>query len=123
MKKWIRFFEIPARDYKRAVQFYSAIFAITLEDCEMEGTRMAFFPADEGGCSGAVIVCEGFDPSPNGVIVSFVAPDSIGATLQRVEQAGGRIIMPECEVGCQGKGRFALFADSEGNRIGLHSQS
>jgi len=121
MKNWIRFFEIPSLDFARAVRFYSDIFGIQLEACDYGTARMAFFPADEGGCYGAVIACEGFESSANGVIVSFVAEKGIESILEQVERLGGQVIVPKCAVGEDGKGFYALFRDTEGNRIGLHS--
>ncbi len=121
MKKWISFFEIPSRDYRRAVTFYSEVFGQKLEDCDFGTTRMAFFPADEGGCYGAVIACEGYQPGSDGLIVSFNVEEGIDPVLERVRKAGGQVTVPRCEVGGEGKGYFALFSDCEGNRIGLHS--
>jgi uncharacterized protein len=39
--------------------------------------------------------------------------------VARVEPAGGRLLVAETPIGEQGA--IAIFADSEGNRIGLHA--
>jgi len=40
--------------------------------------------------------------------------------LDKVEKNGGKIVTPKTPH-ADGNGYFALFLDSEGNRIGLHS--
>ena len=40
--------------------------------------------------------------------------------LARVVTAGGSIVVPKTDIG-EGFGYFALFIDTEGNRVGLHS--
>jgi predicted enzyme related to lactoylglutathione lyase len=40
--------------------------------------------------------------------------------LARVEKAGGSIVVPKTEIG-NDFGFFALFIDTEGNKVGLHS--
>ena len=39
--------------------------------------------------------------------------------LAQVEKAGGKIVMPKTSTG--GNGFMALFKDTEGNRVALHS--
>jgi predicted enzyme related to lactoylglutathione lyase len=46
-------------------------------------------------------------------------PD-LQAVLDRVEDAGGTILMPKTAIGLDA-GYFALISDTEGNTIGLHS--
>ncbi|WP_059285108.1 hypothetical protein [Aquitalea magnusonii] len=45
-------------------------------------------------------------------------PD-LAATLQRVERAGGKVLLPITTL-ADGNGDIALMEDSEGNCIGLH---
>jgi predicted enzyme related to lactoylglutathione lyase len=40
--------------------------------------------------------------------------------LDKVEAAGGKISMPKTEISPE-YGHMALFIDTEGNRIGIHS--
>ena len=47
--------------------------------------------------------------------------EEIGKSLERVLQKGGRVITPETKIDAEGRGHFAVFADSEGNHIGLYS--
>ena len=48
-------------------------------------------------------------------------PD-LQAVLDRVEGAGGTVLMPKTVIPMEGAGVFAMIADSEGNTVGLHSQ-
>ena len=50
----------------------------------------------------------------------FNAGDDLQLVLDKVEAHGGSIITPKT-AHADGVGFFALFLDSEGNRIGLHS--
>ena len=55
-----------------------------------------------------------------GVIISFNCED-IDQTLEKVLRKGGKIMMPKTKIEVEGRGWFALFADSEGNRVGLYA--
>lgn len=50
-------------------------------------------------------------------IVPFIRPDDFDATLKRVEEAGGTVVIPKTDV--FGYGWFAYFRDPDGNVIGL----
>jgi len=43
MKKLIAFFEIPAADFRRAIDFYETVLNMKLPTCECEEEKMAFF--------------------------------------------------------------------------------
>jgi hypothetical protein len=45
--------------------------------------------------------------------------DDLGIPLSKVEAAGGKIIMPKTSIG--NNGFMAHIADTEGNKIALHS--
>lgn len=61
-----------------------------------------------------------FLPSERGTLIHFYC-EEIGKSLERVLQKGGRVITPETKIDAEGRGHFAVFADSEGNHIGLYS--
>jgi hypothetical protein len=46
--------------------------------------------------------------------------DDLDVVLRRVESAGGRVIKQKSAIGEYGF--IALFCDTEGNRVGLHSR-
>lgn len=117
MKKLISWVEIPAADFKRAVKFYTEVFGIEFQVFECETEKMACFPSGEG----AISYAEGFNPSKDGVLVSLDANNDLENTMRRIEENGGKIVHPKTKIEAEGRGYFALFIDSEGNKIGLYS--
>jgi len=79
---------------------------------------MAYFPADKG-IGGALIAGPGCTPNSTGVLIYLNAGNDLDSVLGRVELAGGRVIMSKTEIS-ESAGSFALFIDSEGNRLALH---
>jgi predicted enzyme related to lactoylglutathione lyase len=121
MTNALNWFEIPASDFGRAEKFYSTILATELIPMQdMEGYQMSMFPA-EGGVGGGVIQGEGYVPSAEGTVVYLNAGDDLNIVLNRVEAAGGKVLMPKTSIG--ENGFMAYFLDSEGNKVGLHSMS
>jgi predicted enzyme related to lactoylglutathione lyase len=118
MEKLIAWVEIPTADFERAVKFYNSVFKLELTPiaCDDSDEKMACFPTGEG----AIVYSQYAKPSENGAIVSFVVPDSIEATLLRVEQENGKVILPKTKIEAEGRGYFALCTDSENNTIGLY---
>ena len=55
-----------------------------------------------------------------GPTIYFNAHPDLSVMLARVEKAGGRIIMPKTKIS-DDIGYMAMFIDSEGNRLALHS--
>lgn len=124
MKHAISWFEIPATDLDRATRFYETIFGFKLFPMDMPNLQMRMFPIDDPATSigGAVVYAEGFYiPSPtHGPLVYLNANPDVQLVLDRVEAAGGKILVPKTEITPE-YGHMAVFLDSEGNRIALHS--
>lgn len=119
MKKFIAFFEIPSVDFRRAVDFYETVLDVQLPVFECEEEKMACF-TEEGETVGAIFYAPDYLPSEKGVIISFNCED-ITLTLDKVLQKGGKVVMPKTKIEVEGRGWFALFTDSEGNRVGLYA--
>jgi uncharacterized protein len=113
-------FEIPAADFGRAVEFYEGIFETKLERETMGEARLAIFPFAKPNMSGSITAAPGYQPSPDGNVVYFDAQPDLTATLARVERRGGVVVVPKTALG-PGMGYFAQFLDSEGNKVGLFS--
>ncbi|MFS4455113.1 VOC family protein [Maribacter sp. 2304DJ31-5] len=120
MKSFISLFEIPATDILRAVNFYQAILDINIEQMEMPGMEMGIFPYEGQMVTGVIMKGEGFQPSADGVTIYLNGGDNLQVILDRVEKNGGKIIVPKTAHADE-SGYFALFLDSEGNKMGLHS--
>ena len=119
MKRLVSFFEIPSSDFKRAVKFYETIFDISMPSFECEHEKMAFFPNEDELCPGAISWAEDFLPSQNGVLISLNC-DDMEATLSKIKACGGKVVIPKTKIEAENRGYFCIFADSEGNHIGLH---
>lgn len=119
MKKLISWVEIPAIDFSRAVEFYSNVLEIDLDPLDFGPEKMACLPDDEG----AISFSPGFKPSSDGPIISLNAENNIDGMISRIEKNGGKIIRPKSKIEAEGRGYFALFIDSEGNRMGLYGDS
>jgi len=122
MKNALNWFEIPATDIERAVKFYGAILDAKLEIGEMNpGSFMAMLPVEEGGVGGAIVKGEGYVPSTEGSLVWLNGGEDLTTVLDRVEPAGGQVLLPKMNIGEHGF--TALFLDTEGNKVGLHSRT
>ncbi len=118
MTKIVSFFEIPAANFDRAVKFYQTVFNVKIEvaDCG-ETEQMGFFPENEG----AISFSEQIKPSSDGVLISLRV-ESIDKALAEISKLGGKTIIAKSAIQAEGMGFFAVFIDSEGNKIGLHEK-
>jgi predicted enzyme related to lactoylglutathione lyase len=121
----INWFEIPVADFDRAKKFYETIMATTMPEKTVGNTRIAFFQYDrsEDGRGGAIVYDpEFYMPSANGTLIYLNCEPDVQKVLDRVENAGGKILQNNTPVDLtQDLGNWALIMDSEGNRIALHS--
>lgn len=113
-------FEIPVIDMPRAKAFYEAVFGQELTLVGKEPRQMAMFSMEMGtpGIGGALVKEDGFEPSYDGTLVYFSVPD-IAMALDRVIANKGKMLLPKTDIGEYGS--YALFEDTEENRIGLHT--
>lgn len=120
MKSFLSIFEIPATDITRAVDFYQDILDIQIEQMEFSGMQMGLFPSEDQAIYGVIVQEEGYQPSANGVTIYLNGGDDLQVILDKIEKKDGRIIVPKSPHADE-SGFFAIFIDSEGNKIGLHS--
>ena len=123
-KNAISWFEIPATDLDRAQKFYETIFETKLIPLDTPNFKMRMFPIEDpmNGIGGALSHAEGFyKPSAtDGTLVYLNANPDVQVVLDRIEKAGGKIIVPKTEISPE-HGFMAVFIDTEGNRVALHS--
>lgn len=117
-RSWTHWFEIPASNYDRAKTFYETIYQMDIETVEMGLYKMGIIPHNDVGC--AIISGESYEPGPNGPIVYMDANPDLDIILNRIENAGGKIIKPKKAIS-EDHRFMATFLDSEGNRMALHS--
>ena len=120
MKSFVSIFEIPATEFSRAVRFYQSILTINIEEIDMQGTQMGLFPSDGQTVAGVIVKGEGYQPSSHGVVIYLNGGDNLQHILDKVESNGGKIVVPKTLID-EENGYFAMFLDTEGNKIGLHS--
>ena len=120
MNTFVSIFEIPATDLTRAVAFYQAVMDIQIETIEIPDMAMGIFPYENQVVTGVITKGEDFKPSADGVTIYLNGGDDLQPVLDRVEMHGGKIIVPKTPHADE-SGFFALFLDSEGNKMGLHS--
>ncbi|MGG5372756.1 VOC family protein [Enterococcus sp. AZ196] len=120
MNSFVSILEIPATEISRAIDFYQSILEIEIEKMDFPGIQMGLFPTEEQKVVGVLMQGEGYTPSANGVTIYLDGGDNLQVVLNKVEKNGGTIIVPKTPHADE-SGYFALFIDTEGNKLGLHS--
>ena len=123
MQHAISWFEIPSTNLERATKFYETIFNVQLIAMDTPNIKMRLFPLEDMmGVGGAVVDSGGFHkPSvTDGPLIYLNGNPDVQNVLDKVETAGGKIMVPKTEISPE-YGHMAVFIDTEGNRIGLHS--
>ena len=75
----------------------------------------------DDGINGAIVAHEWYTPSENGVLIYLDAGDDLNPMLARAEGAGASVLIPKTQIS-EDVGYMAVFRDTEGNRIALHSK-
>ena len=124
----ITWFEIPVNNTQRAKKFYETILDIEMTSQFIAETNetLTFFPYDpeviqatSGRVTGVLTESENSSPSANGTVVYINASPNLQSVLDKVQPAGGELISPVINIKA---GLIAFILDSEGNKIGLHSE-
>lgn len=119
MNSPIVWFELPVVDMERAIRFYESVFALKLRREDCGGHPLAVFPHADAQASGALVKMPQLAPRDNGTLVYLHGGEDLNLALARIRAAGGEVVMEKTSLG--EIGHIALFIDSEGNRVGLHS--
>lgn len=122
-KNAISWVEIPATDLERAQKFYETIFDIRMIPMDLANIKMRMFPLENMmGVGGAICQAPGFyEPSATGgPLVYLNANPDVQLVLDKIAAAGGTIMVPKTQISPE-YGHMAVFTDTEGNRIALHS--
>jgi len=67
-----------------------------------------------------IISGEGAEPSNKGVLLYLNGGENLNIPLSKVEIAGGTVVLTKTKISDE-IGYYAIFIDSEGNRLALHS--
>lgn len=121
MANAINWFELPATNFSRAVKFYNEVTGKELQFFDQGELQMAFFAAENNGVGGCVTYGNSNQPNAQGTLVYLNGGDDLATPLSKVEAAGGSVVMPKTSIG--ENGFMAIFMDTEGNRVALHSMA
>ena len=116
----ITWFEIPTSNFERATKFYEAALGTGLrpwpgkEPCSL-------FPICDGGVGGCLVYRPQQKPTADGTIVFLNVDGMLARVLERAVENGGKLLVPRTTIE-GGHGAYAVFLDSEGNHVGLHTR-
>ena len=105
-------FELMTGDPSKCKAFYGAVFGWQFDDESMPGYTLVQTGHEP---TGAIFQKP---PEAPGVCVNvYFQVDNIEATLEKVGQGDGRVLVPKTEI--PNVGHFAMFTDPEGIVIGI----
>ena len=108
-------FEIGGRDVEKLIEFYADAFEW---DIMPLGDELYIAdPGSDKGIQGHLFQATEETGSANNVII-YVQVDDIQGSLEKVENLGGKILIPPQEIPGNAS-HFAMFLDPNGNKIGL----
>ena len=120
----IQHFEFPADDVERARKFYKEVFGWKMEKWRNpENPDKDYWiveTKDENGnkgLSGGMMKRQSQEHN----VTNYITVNSLEEHIQKIEQAGGKIIVPKTEI--PNMGYYVIFLDSEGNMFGLYQEN
>jgi hypothetical protein len=122
MNNVVSIIEVPVTDLQRAIQFYQALLEVNIEQIEMGDTQMGIIPNELGTVNAVLVKGTDYVPTTTGAIIYWNAGKDLQIMLDRIEKNGGKILVSKTEISPE-MGFFALFIDTEGNKLGLHSSN
>src|SRR5262245_36354421 len=111
MANSVSWFEIVGKDADKLQKFYSDVFGWQYEQAPGP-VKYGMVSAGDGGIGGGV----GQAQDGPGHVTVYVEVDDPQAYLDKVEQRGGKTVMPVTDAGMV---TFALFTDPEGHMVGV----
>ena len=114
--------DIPVANLDRAIAFYSAVTGHAVDKIGGPGFNFGLFKHEGDSVGGCLIEPEeGVAPSLFGPLVYIDASDRLDAAVAAAEQGGGKVLKAKHSIAPNGF--RAIIADSEGNRVALHSMT
>ncbi|MCP4684447.1 MAG: VOC family protein [bacterium] len=108
-------FEISGKDYKKTIGFYKDLFDWEISEHAGMPYGMVAAGAEKDAIGGGISpVQEGTPPS----LTFYVMVDDLQAYLDKAGKLGGKTVVPPTPI--PGIGSFAMFADLDGNVVGLY---
>lgn len=91
-----------------------------MQNAEVDGNKMAFFPHEGEAVGGAIIADGSIKPGGDGPMVYLNGGRDLNGVLSKVEAAGGKILQAKTLIN-ENVGDMALFEDTEGNKLALYN--
>ncbi len=115
--------DIPVKDLGRAIAFYSAVLGSKVTKQTAPGFEFGLLPHDDEkeNVSGCLYVGEDNEPSLKGPLVYLSVAGRLDDAIETARKSGGKVLKPKESI--EPHGFRAIIADSEGNRIALHSST
>ena len=111
--------EFWSEDPKSISGFYSKVFDWEARDIPgLDYTLVN--TGGEGGINGGIMTPQRSGPWP-GNMSFYIDVEDLATYRKKIEEAGGKILVPEQEV--PGMGSFALFSDPDGRVLGIWKQT
>jgi uncharacterized protein len=104
-------FEIVGKDGKKLHSFYSQLFDWNIEGADNPMEYGTVAPQEGRGTGG------GIGTAPEARVTFYVEVDKVQPFLDKATSIGGKVVMERTVM--PGMVTFAMFADPEGNVIGL----
>jgi predicted enzyme related to lactoylglutathione lyase len=119
----IGWFEIPVTDIRRAKKFYDSVFEINVQLHDLGAVQMGWIlgNGDNKMLGSLMQYSDAYKPSKTEGVLIYFTSDDVQNELDRITDAGGEILQPKTLVSPE-FGYMALFLDTEGNRMALHSK-
>ena len=109
--------EIPSKDYDKASAFYKEVFDWEIQMIpEMD---YAMYKAPSGVNGG---FNKHLEINAKAGVLLYIEVENIDTTLKKIIENGGKSVQGKTEIAPE-MGFFALFADSEGNNLGLWAKA
>jgi len=105
--------EIMATDLDKAKKFYSELFGWKIQSWQGSPDYLMFDTGKEPG--GGIAKAEKVNPGDG--ILLYVLVDDIEKSLNKAKELGGKVVKENTEI--PNVGWFGLFADLDGNVIGV----
>ncbi len=113
MSRPIVHFEINVKDRAKSAEFYSQLFGWKTSSAPGFDYSLVE-PAHENTIGGGI---GPYQPGQGPSITFYVGVDDLQASLNKAEKLGGKTVMPPTPI--PGIGSCAMFADLDGNVVGL----
>jgi len=119
MQNTICWTDIPVLDLDRAIAFYSAVLGAEVIKEGGPGFSFGLLPHGDNNVSGCLYVGENDKPSATGPLLYLNAAGRLDDAIAAVTAHGGVVVQEKTKIGPHGF--RAVFLDTEGNRLALHS--